>query len=122
MKKLSRMECNKAARRILNRHMVDLAYCQYSCCGMEVKLTGWLCKPDGSDFNGPQIESIIHDFHRHLPGYLVFGSFENWNFNSERISYIGEKNKNQNSGGAEEEQTIYYIDGDEYYDPEGSTG
>lgn len=113
MKKLSRMESNKAARRILNRHMVDLAYCQYSCCGMEVKLTGWLCKPDGSDFSGPQIESIIHDFQRHLPGYMVLGTFENWNFNSERISYLGEKEKNH-GGGFEEEQTVYYIDGDEY--------
>ena len=113
MKKLSRMEANKEARRILNRHRVDLAYAQYSCCGMEVKLTGWLCKHDGSDFIGPQIEAIVFDFQRHLPGYMVFGDFENWNFNSERISFIGERQQKKD-GGAEEEQTVYIIDADDY--------
>ncbi len=112
MKKLSRMECNKEARRVLNRHQTDLAYAQYSCCGMEVRLTGWLSKTDGTDFSGPQIEAIIFDFHRHLPGYTVYGDFENWNFNSERISYIGEKRTSES--GEEEEQTIYYINPDDY--------
>src|SRR5687767_6875451 len=96
-KKMSRMESNKETRRILNRHQVDLAYCQYSCCGMEVKLTGWLCKTDGSDFIGPQIEGIVQEFHRHLVGFTVFGDFENWNFNSERISKVGDRQSN--SGG-----------------------
>ena len=106
------MECNKEARRILNRHQVDLAYTQYSCCGMEVKLTGWLCKTDGTDFIGPQIESIIHDFQRFLPGIMVFGDFDNWNFNSERISFIGDRHAH--SAGEEMEQTVYEIDLDEY--------
>lgn len=117
-KKLSRMESNKEARRVLNRHHVDLAYCQYSCCGMEVKLTGWLCKHDGSDFNGAQIEAIIFDFQRNLNGYTVNGDFDNWNFNSERITNLGEKGKDHSSGGgAEEEQTVYYIEEGEY-DPD----
>lgn len=79
---------------------------------MEVRLTGWLVKTDGTDFSGPQIEAIIFDFHRHLPGYTVMGDFENWNFNSERISFIGEKNKE--GTGEEEEQTVYIIDADDY--------
>ena len=121
MRKLSRMEANKEARRILNRHQVDLAYCQYSCVGMEVKLTGWLCKPDGSDFNGPQIEAMIHDFHRYLAGFTVDGDFDNWHFNSERISYIGDRDQyNHDGGGAEIEQTVYEIDLDDYGDGEAS--
>jgi hypothetical protein len=116
-KKLSRMESNKAARSILNRHRVDLAYCQYSCCGMEIKLTGWLCKSDGSDFNGPQIEALIFDFQRHLNGFTVSGDFDNWNFNSERISYVGQKEDRGNGG--EDEQTTYEIDIDAYDDFDG---
>lgn len=113
MKKLSRMESNKEARRVLARHQTDFSYCQYSCCGMEVRLTGWLVKTDGTDFNGPQIEAIIFDFHRHLPGYTVMGEFENWNFNSERISFIGDKNAS-GDGGEDEEEQVYIIDLDDY--------
>ena len=111
-KKLSRMESNKEARRILNRHHVDLAYCQFSCCGMDVKLTGSLCKHDGSDFNSHQIEAMIFDFQRHLPGYMVLGDFDNWSFNSERISFVGDKQRN-GSGGMEEEQKVYVINLDD---------
>lgn len=117
-KKLSRLESNKEARRVLARHQADLAYCQYSCCGMEVRLTGWLCKTDGSDFTGPQIEAIIFDFNRHLNGYTVFGDFENWSFNSERISFMGEENAAHTSD--DEEQTTYIIDLDDYDDSEAS--
>jgi hypothetical protein len=115
-KKLSRMESNKEARRVLARHQADLAYCQYSCCGMEVRLTGWLCKIDGSDFTGPQVEAIIYDFSRHLTGFTVFGDFENWSFNSERISFIGEKEKAH--GSYEEEETTFVIDLDDFDDSE----
>lgn len=117
-KKLSRMESNKEARRVLARHQTDLAYCQYSCCGMEVRLTGWLCKTDGTDFSGPQVEAIIFDFSRHLAGYTVFGDFENWSFNSERISFIGERNSASANNG--EEETVYVIDLDGSDDSEAS--
>lgn len=121
MRKLTRMEANKETRRILSRHQVDLAYCQYSCVGMEVKLTGWLCKTDTSDFNGPQIESMIHDFHRHLNGYNIDGDFENWNFNSERISFLGDKDQYKNDNDGEElEHIVYEIDLDDYGDGEAS--
>ncbi len=43
----------------------------------------------------------------------VMGEFENWNFNSERISYIGDRDK-KNDGGEEEEQVVYIIDPDDY--------
>lgn len=114
MKKLSRLESNKEARRVLNKHGVDLSYAQYSCCGMDVRLSGWLCKHDGSDFNGPQIESMIHDFQRLLPGYTITGEFDNWNFNSERISYVGEREARTSHNS--NEQTVYEIDLDDMDD------
>jgi hypothetical protein len=114
MRKLSRMETNKEVRRILNRHMVDLAYCQYSCYGAEVRLTGWLAKGDGSDFNAPQIESMIHEFHRYLPGMMIHGEFDNWNFNSERICFVGERDSLYNGSEEEEQQVVYEIDLDDY--------
>jgi hypothetical protein len=114
MKKLSRMESNKEARRILTRHCVDLAYCQYSCYGSEVRLTGWLCKIDGSEFNAPQIESIIHEFHRFLPTCMIFGEFDNWNFNSERISFVGDRESLYNGKEEEELPTVYEIDPEDY--------
>jgi hypothetical protein len=92
-KRLSRLECNRETRRVLNRHGVDLTYCQYSCCGTEVKLTGWLCKLDGTDFNGAQIEAVLQDFMRVLPGMMVMGHFENWNFTTDHITFLGEKRK-----------------------------
>jgi hypothetical protein len=110
--KMTRMESNKAARTVLNRHQVDLAYCQYSCCGMEVKLTGWLCKHDGTDFNGPQISAIIFDFQRYLTGFTISGDFDNWNFTSDRISFVGERDRKEN--GEEMEQMVYEIDLDDY--------
>ncbi len=112
MKKLTRMECNKEARRVLNRHGVDLSYCHFTCYGCEVRLTGWLCKTDGTDFNGPQIEAIIIEFKRNLPGFMVFGDLDNWHFTSEHISFLGERAKS--SGSAEENQVTYEIDLDDY--------
>ncbi len=108
------MESNKEARRILNRNGVDLAYCQYSCVGMEVHLTGWLCKHDGSEFNGPQIQAMIYDFQKTLHGYSVTGDFDNWNFTTERISYVGEKETHKSDGGVAGEQVTYEIDLDDY--------
>lgn len=69
---------------------------------MEVRLTGWLCRTNGSDYNGPQIEAMIQDFERQLPGYRVFGDLENWNFTSERITYIGEKDGSKVRSSGEE--------------------
>lgn len=91
MRKFSRMEANKEVRRVLNRHGVDLSYAQYSVGGMDVRLTGWLCKPDQSDFNASQIEAMVQEILRYLGGYTVSGCFENWSFSSDHITYLGEK-------------------------------
>ncbi len=96
------MEANKEVRRNLNRHGVDLAYTQYSVAGMEIRLTGWLCKRDTTDFNTAQIEYLIQDFQRLLPGYSVCGDFDNWSFGTEHITYIGDRTK-----GEDEEELLY---------------
>ena len=90
-RKLSRLETSKEVRRVLNRHGVDLSYCVYSCYGLEVRLTGWLCKTDGSDFNSALISAMIEDFQRNLSGYNLLGEFDNWNFSTDRISFVGDK-------------------------------
>ena len=113
MKKMTRMECSKEVRRVLNRNGVDLSYCTYSVAGYEICLTGWLCKTDGSDFIAPQIEGMIYDFKKSLQGFMVFGDTENWNFTSEFISYVGEKDANHQGGGFDEQQ-VYEIDLDDY--------
>jgi hypothetical protein len=114
MKKLSRMESNKEARRSLNRHGVDLAYCQYSCSGHELRLTGWLCKHDSSDFNPAQIEALIHDIQRCIPGISIAGDFENWKFSSDHISFVGDKkDSSRGSYSNEEGQERYEIDLDD---------
>ncbi len=112
MKKMTRMESSKEARRVLNRNGVDLSYCQYSVAGYEIRLTGWLCKVDSSDFNAGQIEGMIHDFKKHLQGFYVAGDLDNWTFTSEFISFIGDRDGN-NSGGNLEEQ-VWEIDLDDY--------
>lgn len=89
VKKLSRLESNKEARRVLNRHGVDLSYCQYSCSGKEVRLTGSLIRYDGAQFRAQQIEGMIIDFQRLLPGYVIVGELDNWSFSSEHISFHG---------------------------------
>ncbi|HXH30463.1 MAG TPA: hypothetical protein VNJ01_06605 [Bacteriovoracaceae bacterium] len=94
MKKMSRMECSKEVRRVLNRYHVDLSHCQYSVSGRDIRMTGWLFKTDGSDFNGQQLESMIQDFQQALSGFSVNGSLENWNFSSDHISAVS-KNKDK---------------------------
>lgn len=117
MRKLSRLEATKEVRRVLNRHGVDLSYCQYSVAGMEVRLTGWLCKLDASNYNGSQIESMIQEFMRLLPGYSIVGSLDNWSFSTDHINFIGDgRDDSHNSGGGEEDQERYIID----YDSEAS--
>ena len=100
MRKLTRMEANKEVRRVLTRHSVDLSYTQYSVAGMDVRITGWLCKIDTTDFNTIQIENLVNEFQRRLPGYSISGDLENWSFTTEHITYIGDKMKGRN----EEEQ------------------
>ncbi len=102
MRKFSRLEANKEVRRVLNRHAVDLAYAQYSVAGMDVRLTGWLCRNDNTDLNASQIETMIQEFQRYLPGYTVTGDFDNWNFSTDHISYIGDRT----SGNDEEDLTL----------------
>jgi hypothetical protein len=115
MKKLTRMETNKEARRVLNRHGVDLSYCSYSCAGTELRMTGWLRKHDGSEFNGAQIESLIIDFKRCLPGMSLAGDLDNWKFSTDHISFIGEKGPTEKgSGMGDENQERYEIDLDDY--------
>lgn len=78
-------------------------------------LTGWLCKHDGSDFTGPQVQAMIHDFQRVLHGFTISGDLDNWKFNSEKISYTGDKEQHTSDhGGGEEVQVTYEIDLDDY--------
>jgi hypothetical protein len=110
MKKLSRMEANKEVRRVLSRHYVDLSYCQYSVAGLEIRITGWLCKIDSSDFSASHIEGIVHEFQRRLPGYYVAGETDNWCFNTDHISYKGQQDKALPNGQyfeSNEEETDY---------------
>ena len=112
MKKMTRMESSKEARRVLNRNGVDLSYCQYSVAGYEIRLTGWLCKVDGSDFNAAQVEGLIHDFKKTLQGFYIAGDLDNWSFTSEYISFM-DGNGGSKSGGNIEEQ-VWEIDLDDY--------
>lgn len=113
MKKMTRMESSKEVRRVLNRNGVDLSYCQYSVAGYEIRLTGWLCKTDGADFNAGQVEGMIQDFKKHLQGFYIAGDLENWTFTSEYISFIGDKEGRVDGGGGGEEQ-VWEIDLDDY--------
>jgi hypothetical protein len=115
MRKLSRMEANKEVRRVLNRHGVDLSYAQYSVAGMDIRLTGWLCKSDTSDFNASQLESLIQEFQRLLPGYSVSGDFDNWNFSTDHITFLGDR-----TSGQDQEETYFNVDQISDYDSEAS--
>jgi hypothetical protein len=99
MRKLTRMEANKEVRRVLTRHAVDLGYTQYSVAGHDVRLTGWLVKIDTTDFNIHQVELIVQEFQRRLPGYFISGDLDNWNFTTEYITYLGSKIKNDEEDG-----------------------
>ena len=114
MKKMTRMEYSKECRRVLNRHGVDLSYCQYTCTGYEVRLHGWLCKTDASDYTAYQIEEMLRDFHHTLQGFSVYGEMENWAFNSERIQFLGDKFGDKKGGGDDATQEVYTIDLDEF--------
>jgi hypothetical protein len=114
--KMTRLECSKEVRRGLNRHGVDLGYCQYSASGNEVRLTGWLCKIDGAEFHGLEIESLIMDFQRKLPGFFINGDCDNWKFTSEHIQYLAERKplserteRNDELSSTEEEYDNYGI-------------
>ena len=107
MKKLSRMEANKEARRVLARHGVDLSECQYSCSSSEVRINGYIQKIDGSDFSAQGIEILVHDFLRVLPGFYIAGDCKNWNFNSDHVNHLGGKKDSKNGGGPEEQVTYY---------------
>lgn len=91
-KQTSRLENSRDVRRVLNRMGVDLTYCQYTCIGMEVRLTGWLMKFSGDDFTAEQVEGMIQDFTRTLKGFTIVGECENWSFNSDHIRYLGHDN------------------------------
>lgn len=104
------MESNKEARRVLNRHGVDLSNCQYSCSGSEIRLTGWLCRYDGSDFSGQMVEALVQDLKGKL-GIYVYGDLDNWKFSNESISFLGGKESKGNGG--EENSERYEIDLDE---------
>ncbi|MFY7993693.1 MAG: hypothetical protein ACOVP4_10400 [Bacteriovoracaceae bacterium] len=112
MKKLSRMEANKEARRVLAKHGTDLSECQYSCSGSEVRINGYLRKIDGSEFSVQGIEAMIVDFGRHLPGFYIAGDCKNWNFNSDHVNHVGSSKEN-NKGAGEIEQHTYYVDLDD---------
>lgn len=115
MRKLSRMEANKEVRRVLSRHATDFAYAYFSVTGLEIRLTGWLVKNDNTDFNAPQIESMLQEFKRYLPAYTVAGDFDNWKFTSNHISFIGDR-----ALGKEGEETHQLVDGVlvDYYEEE----
>ena len=95
MRKLSRLEANKEARRVLNRNSVDLSYVQYSVVGTDIRLTGWLCKVDNSEFSTHQIEILIQEFQRRLPGHSISGEMDNWKFTSDYITFLGERHKSK---------------------------
>lgn len=104
MKKMSRMESNREVRRALNRHSVDLTYTQYSVAGLDIRLTGWLQKLDGTEFSANQLEALIEDFQRKLPGYSVSGDMDNWNFSSDYVTYVGDRLKSKHELEQEQDQ------------------
>ncbi len=113
MRKLTRMEANKEARRALAKHGVDLSECQYSCSASEVRLSGYLQKIDGSGFCVQGVEALIMDFQRHLPGLYIAGECENWKFSSDFINQVQDHSNDHHDGGDELEPTTYYIDLDD---------
>lgn len=112
MRKMSRMEISKECRRVLNRHGVDLSYCQYTCSPYEIRLHGELYKIDGSDFNSGEIDYMIGDFRKIQSGINVYGELDNWTFNSDQIQYTGDKATR--TGGSDKEAEVYVIDLDDY--------
>lgn len=109
MRKLSRLEANKEARRVLSRNGVNLSYAQYSVSGREIRLTGWLCHQDNSNFNAHEIEMIVQELLRVLPGFLIAGDFENWKFSSDYITQLDSSSKTSTSSGGDEEDSERYV-------------
>lgn len=99
--KSSRLENSKDVRRVLNRFGVDLTHCQYTVAGREVRLTGWLLKVDGSDFNANEVEYLIQELGSILRGFMVCGDMENWRFSSDSLQAVGE-NQNQEEAAADD--------------------
>lgn len=95
MTKFSRMEANKIVRRVLSRHTVDLSQTQYSVSGKDIRLTGFLCKTDGSHMSANHIETMVQEFMRYLPGFYITGDFDNWSFTSDHITFLGEDDNNE---------------------------
>jgi hypothetical protein len=114
MRKLSRLEANKEVRRVLNRHGADLSYTQYSVAGKDVRLTGWLCKIDSSEFSAGQIETMVLEFRRILPGYSISGECDNWNFAVDHVTYLG------NRSGKDEDERILFMETTTEFDSEAS--
>lgn len=112
MRKLSRLEANKEARRVLTKNGVNLSYAQYSVSGREIRLTGWLCHHDSSNFTAHEIELIVQECMRVLPGFMIAGDFENWKFSSEHITQLdtGSRNPTNSNPNADEDAERYVID------------
>lgn len=109
MRKLSRLEANKEARRVLSKNGVNLSYAQYSVSGREIRLTGWLCHQDYSNFNAHEIEMIVQDLIRVLPGFIIAGDFENWKFSSDYITQLDNSSKTSNGSGPDDEESERYV-------------
>lgn len=110
MKKLTRLEGNKEVRRVLNRHGVDLAYCQYSVAGTDIRLTGHLCRSSGGDFQAAHLEHMIQDLIRQLHGYTITGDMDNWSFSSDHITHLGQKDRSLDSLGVGEFEDDYDLE------------
>jgi hypothetical protein len=103
--KMTRMESSKEVRRVLNRNGVDLTYCQYSAAGKEVRLTGWLCKYDGTEFNAHNVEALVADFCATLAGHNIVGDLDNWSFSTDHMSHIGDTEEPATEEAAPEEDS-----------------
>ena len=84
------MEANKEVRRILIKHQIDLSLTQYSVCGYEIRITGWLIKNDNTEFTASGVENLIEEFQRRLPNYFISGDMDNWKFTITYITYLGD--------------------------------
>lgn len=101
------MEANKEVRRVLNKFHVDLTQCSYSAAGREIRLSGYLCKLDSSEFMSMHVEGMIQEFMRRLPGYHVNGDFDNWRFTSDHITHLKDEEQKEIYIASEEEEEDY---------------
>lgn len=84
--KISRLAANKIVKNILNRHYIESVSLSFSCSGSEVRLQGWLRKSNGDEFRLNQVEHLISDLIRKLPGYNIKGDLENWHFGNDFLT------------------------------------